>query len=155
MKDRVSIGVPCDLRYRNAVGALIQQICNRLEMEGEAPGTGYHVVSAFNEAFNNLALYTGDRTERVEVELELTRTQLIMLLKDSGQSFDFDSVEQPPIETLPESGLGIYIIRAAMNEVEYQPGSRDKVNVLRMVKHLQGHPHTHDADSTQGTFNDV
>jgi serine/threonine-protein kinase RsbW len=157
MTDRLSIRVPCDLRYRNAVGALIQQVCGRLEQEGAAPGMGFLVVSAFNEAFNNLAQYAyPDGGGLVEVELELTATRLVVVLNDWGRSFDFESVSEPNMEDLPESGLGIFIIRAAMDEVEYTPGPAGGNNVLKMVKELQG-PAGAGAGlgAAQGTYDDA
>jgi serine/threonine-protein kinase RsbW len=159
MTDRLSINVPCDLRFRNAVGALLQQVCNRLEQEGAAPGTGFQVVSAFNEAFNNLTQYAyPDGEGPVEVVLEILTTELVLSLVDWGRSFEFESVTEPDIEDLPESGLGIYIIRAAMDRVQYTPARAGGRNVLRMTKDLQAPlPDAPEVgfEPSQGTYDDA
>lgn len=139
------------------MGALIQNICNQLQREEMGPSLGLHVVSAFNEAFNNLALHAyGEHQGTVELLLELSPTQLKLVLSDSGRSFDFDAVNDPDLQELPESGLGIFIIRSFMNEVRYEPKSDGQTNVLRMVKYLHGQPPPMcSIDSAQGTFDDA
>lgn len=135
MGDRLSIVVPCALRCRDAVGALIQQVCQRLEANGARAGTGYQVLSAFNEAFNNLAKHAYPAGEgEVEIELQILPDRLVLELRDSGEPFDFGEVEQPDLDALPERGLGVYIIRSFMNEVDYRTAGDH--NVLRMVRHL-------------------
>lgn len=139
--DRLSIIVPCDLRFRDSVGALIHHVCQRLEQEGVEPGLSYQVVSAFNEAFNNLAQYAYEPTRPgvVEVHLELTPTQIALELRDTGRTFDFQAVESPDLTELPESGLGIFIIRSFMTDVIYRPGAGDgQPNQLRMIRTLGG-----------------
>jgi len=135
--DLVNITVPCDLWYRNPVGALIGAVCRQLENQGADRGIEVHVTSAFNEAFNNLALHASNAPGPVKVELEVTEDQLILHLKDTGKTFDFDAVLEPDLLKLPESGLGLFIIRSFMNEVQYRPGDEDGENVLRMVKWLR------------------
>lgn len=140
--DLLSIAVPCDLRFRDAVGALIQQVCQRLEQEGAESGLGYQVVSAFNEAFNNLVQYAYEPAQPgvVEVHLELTPTQIAVELRDTGRTYDFQAVESPDLTELPESGLGIFIIRSFMTDVIYRPGTGDgQPNQLRMIRTLGGH----------------
>lgn len=152
--DHLSIAVPCDLRFRDAVGALIQNVCQHLESEGAEPGLGYHVVSAFNEAFNNLVQYAYEPTRQgiVEVHLELDPKQIVVELRDTGQAFDFETVESPDLTELPESGLGIFIIRSFMTEVIYRPGARDgQPNQLRMIRTLGGRP----GRAAQGTNSDA
>ena len=139
--DRLSITVPCHLRYRDAVGALIQQVCNRLEQNGATGGLGYQVVSAFNEAFNNLAQYAYDPDHGgvVDVLLELSPEQLTVELQDTGKTFEYDTIESPDLDALPETGLGIFIIRSFMSDVSYQPGGDGRKNRFRMTRRLETH----------------
>ena len=134
----MQVTVPCDLRYRDAVGALIQQVCQRLEHEGAETGLGFQVVSAFNEAFNNLVQYAYPPPDHglVEVELAIGQDQLTLELLDSGATFELDAVESPDLDGLPETGLGIFIIRSFMTDVSYQAGSGGEKNRLRMIRQL-------------------
>lgn len=152
MADRLSITVPSDLRYRDAVGALIQQICSRLRPEDKGRTLGFQVVSAFNEAFNNLCRHAYQDRGEIEILLEIHLNELVIELRDEGRIFDFDSVEMPDLMEMPESGLGIFIIRSFMTEVEYRPGTDGAKNVLRMVRALDGKQMTAETnDPAQGT----
>jgi serine/threonine-protein kinase RsbW len=139
--EHVTIVLPCDLRYRDAAAALIREVCERLEREGEERGLGHQVVSAFNEAFNNLSLHGPGagraRSPVVEVELVLGAGELAIELRDQGDPFDYDDVTPPDLDQLPESGLGIFIMRSFMSEVCYTPRDGESTkNVLRMVRAL-------------------
>jgi len=137
MGDRISIVLPCDLRYRDAVGAMIQQVCRRLEHEGAEPGLGHQVLSAFNEAFNNLSLH-GEEPAPLEVDLDVDGSTLAIEIRDEGEPFNYNEVAAPDLDELPESGLGIFIMRSFMSEVLYEPreGGRGK-NRLRMIRDLK------------------
>jgi serine/threonine-protein kinase RsbW len=134
--DRLQIVLPCQLRYRDAAGALIAQICERLERERGEAGLRDQVISAFIEAFNNVALHTG-RPEEVQVALELDSQSLAIELRDRGEPFDYDRIPTPDLEQLPESGLGLFIMRSFMTTVNYHPGGSGRENVLRMVRKLK------------------
>jgi serine/threonine-protein kinase RsbW len=138
MGDHLRIEAPCHLLYRDAVGALIERVCQRLEEEGAQAGLGYQVVSAFNEAFNNLAIHAG--SERVEVRVEVSPAELALELRDEGPPYDYDEVPPPDLDALPESGLGIYIMRSFMTTVCYTPRTDGGTNVLRMVRTLTDDP---------------
>jgi serine/threonine-protein kinase RsbW len=134
---RLAISVPARIEYRDKVGALLVEVCR-----GELPGPGgamlgHHIVSAFNEAFNNAVLhaYAGRSDGTVELELKIEPPRVELTLADHGRSFDPLSVREPDLDTFPEGGLGLYIMRTFMNEVEYHPG---EPNVLTMVKYLDG-----------------
>lgn len=152
MADRLSITVPSDLRYRDAVGALIQQVCSRLQPGDRGQSLGFQVVSAFNEAFNNVCRHAYEDPGEIEILLEIRGLELVIELRDEGRIFDFNSVEMPDLMEMPESGLGIFIIRSFMTEVEYRPGAAGAKNVLRMVRTLDETQMTAGAgDPAQGT----
>lgn len=140
MGERISVVLPCDLRYRDAIGAMIREVCARLEHEGAEPGLGHQVISAFNEAFNNLSLHgdEGPRPGPVEVELLLSAEQLAIEIRDLGEPFNYNDVSAPDLDELPESGLGIFIMRSFMSEVHYEPRSNATgKNRLRMIRVLK------------------
>ena len=135
--DRFRIEMPCQLVYRDAAGALIASICERLEHAGRSDdGLRDQVVSAFNEAFNNLALHSGHASE-VRIGVEVGERELAIEMRDHGEAFDYDDVPPPDLDELPESGLGIFIMRSFMSAVDYRPGQGGEENVLRMVRHLR------------------
>jgi anti-sigma regulatory factor (Ser/Thr protein kinase) len=141
LNTRISLLVPCQLISRDAISSLVEHICTRLEQEGEPEGFRYQVVSAFNEAFNNLARHGGEKLKNKEimVVVEVNELQIIIELHDSGKGFKFpkqteDEVPQPG--ELRESGMGLFIMSSFMSELKYQSNSEDGVNILRMVRNL-------------------
>jgi serine/threonine-protein kinase RsbW len=93
------------------------------------------VVSAVGEAFNNIVLhgYEGRDDGVIELEIRTRRDRISVELRDYGASFDPTTVPDPDFESLPESGFGLFIIRAFMN-ISYRPG---RPNVLTLTKTLQ------------------
>ena len=134
--DRLRIELPCQLIYRDAIGSLIAEICERLEQEGADEGLKDQVVSAFNEAFNNLALHSGSTSE-VRIIIEIGELEMAIEMRDCGQPFNYSEVHAPDLDDLPESGLGVFIMRSFMTVVDYHPGQGGQENVLRMVRQLQ------------------
>jgi serine/threonine-protein kinase RsbW len=92
-----------------------------------------HVVSAVGEAFNNIAIhgYRGRAAGMVEIELAASPEQLSIELRDYGKSYDPRNAPTPDLDSLPESGLGVFIIKSFMDSVEYTPGPP---NVLKLTK---------------------
>lgn len=139
----VALSVPVDLRFRDPVGALISRVCEQLEEQrAAAPGTARQVLSAFNEAFNNLAIHGGCEAGCCELELEVSPGQLTLRIKDQGPGFDPPSTPyvDPTLglpEELAEGGYGLHIMRAFMTEVSYVQGVRGEPNVLTMIRSLE------------------
>ncbi len=137
----IHLRVPGSLRYRDlavrVVGAACKLVGNSDETTGAIRNTAWdnEVVSAFGEAFNNTAIhsYDGRKAGDVEIEVDVGPAGITIRLIDYGNSFSMDDVPVPDLDALPESGLGLYIIRSFMDEVKYVPGSP---NVLSMTKYL-------------------
>jgi serine/threonine-protein kinase RsbW len=134
--------VPGTLRYRDLAVRVVGAACKLVGAQDMDTGPfrinsewDNQVVSAFGEAFNNAAIhsYRDSKPGDVEVEVDVGPTYITIRLIDFGRSFDPDDVPPPNLDALPESGLGLYIIRSFMDEVKYEPGSP---NVLSMTKHL-------------------
>jgi serine/threonine-protein kinase RsbW len=134
------ISVPARLECRDQVGTQLVEACRR-QVPGE-PGEilGHQIVSVFNEAFNNVVLHAyADTAEgMLEISLDIEPPRLELTITDNGRSFDPRDVPLPDLDSLPEGGLGLYIMRAIMNEVDYQPGTP---NVLRLIKYLDEEAH--------------
>jgi serine/threonine-protein kinase RsbW len=136
----IVVTAPVGLDHRDPIGALVRAVCSRLELGGRArSGMGDQVISAFNEAFNNLVIH-GRRPggePRCEVEIEATDSALILRLKDHGPGFDMDAERPVPRASDPgEGGYGLHIIRSFMSAVHYERGEGGAPNVLTMVRAL-------------------
>jgi len=93
------------------------------------------VVTAVSEAFNNIVLhaYAGREDGIIEMDIRTRHNHISVELRDFGTSFDPDEIPTPDLDRLPESGLGMFIIKELM-EVSYRPG---RPNVLVLSKRFQ------------------
>jgi serine/threonine-protein kinase RsbW len=139
----IRLRVPGALKYRDLAVRAVAAAC-KLVGSGEGHSSGPlrvnrefddQVVSAFGEAFNNAALhsYRGRTPGDVEIEMEVGLESIVIRMIDYGNSFDIGHVPEPDLDSLPESGLGIFIIKSFMDEVEYKAGAP---NILCMKKRL-------------------
>jgi serine/threonine-protein kinase RsbW len=130
----ILLRVPGTLEYRNLALRAVSEAC-RIAQHDEWEGASLEAqtVSALGEAFNNIAIhsYAGRPPGEVIVEISWTRDEIVMQITDEGQSFDPEQVALPDLDALPEGGMGLFIIRSFMDEVDYQAGPP---NVLRLVK---------------------
>jgi serine/threonine-protein kinase RsbW len=136
----IQLWVPGELKYRALVVHAVAAACRLVGAGGpqRSPGSRRfddEVISAFGEAFNNVAIhgYRGRVRGDVHIEIEPSEGAIEIRIKDFGASFDLSRVPPPKIDDLPESGLGVFIMRSFMDEVSYRPGSP---NVLSLSKRL-------------------
>jgi serine/threonine-protein kinase RsbW len=91
------------------------------------------MLTAFGEAFNNIVIhgYRGRDNGMLDIEAELSPAQMTLRLMDTGQECAFDEVDPPDFASIPESGMGVYMIHALVDEVHYRGGPP---NVLSLIK---------------------
>jgi serine/threonine-protein kinase RsbW len=77
---------------------------------------------------------------RLQIQIENCHEWMRVMIKDTGMSFDPAQASPPDLEALPESGLGIFIMRSFVDEVTYLPGSAGSPNVLTLFKRLDENP---------------
>jgi len=101
-----------------------------------------HIVSAVGEAYNNIVLhgYAGREPGTIQIHIENCREWMRVMIKDTGTSFDPAQAKPPDLEALPESGLGIFIMRSFVDEMTYVPGTDGSPNVLMLFKRLDEIP---------------
>jgi serine/threonine-protein kinase RsbW len=96
---------------------------------------------AVDEACSNVMLHAHrlDSKKEVRVEVRIADEKLTIQLLDEGPQFDPTQVSSPDMKEYLEQhrvgGLGIYLIRRLMDEVEYRRDSAGR-NCLRMVKYF-------------------
>lgn len=96
------------------------------------------VVSALGEAFNNVAIhaYRGMAPKAVDLEIEASAEGITLRMADTGHSFEpAEEVKRTPaMASLPESHMGLFIMRSCMDKVTYRPGGGDVPNLLTLSK---------------------
>lgn len=93
----------------------------------------HEIVTAFGEAFNNIVIHGyRDRSDgMLDVEADLRDDEMTLRLIDTGRAVDFGGLTPPDLGSMPEGGMGVYMIHALVDEVVYQGG---EPNVLSLTK---------------------
>lgn len=137
---RAALRIPARLTHRGVAIALVSGFVEALP--GATRDFRNEVVTAFGEVFNNLVIHgyadasadaDAGAGPEVDVEAVATAESLTLHISDTGQEIDFTKIEMPDLGALPESGMGIFMIHALVDEVSYRAGSP---NELTLVKRL-------------------
>lgn len=134
----IVLEVPATLEYRDVATRVVSAACRFAVPSQDTVARRVfrdEVVSAFGEAFNNIALhaYRGLPPGSLRIEVVPSDEGISIRLVDRGKSFDPATIPEPTLADLPESGLGVFIIRSFMDEVIYEPG---QPNVLTLIKRI-------------------
>lgn len=114
-----------------------EQIGERLSL---APDLVFNLNLVLEEAVSNVINYAYPHQEGKEINIQasLMKDNLIFVITDSGVAFDPTLVPEADItlsaEERPIGGLGIFIIKQIMNEVNYQ--RIDGKNVFTLKKFI-------------------
>ena len=129
---RISLRFSATLEHRvmaiDVISALVGQI------EGATRDFRNELVTAFGEAFNNIVIHGyRDRSDgMLDVEAEMNSKGMCVRLIDTGNQVNFSQCEPPDLTAMPESGMGVFLIHAFVDEVNYRGGSP---NVLSLTKY--------------------
>lgn len=106
----------------------------------------HEMITAFGEAFNNIVIHSyRDQSDGVlEIEAELRADEMTLRLSDTGRAFDFEALDPPDLTSMPEGGMGVFMIHALMDEVVYRRGSP---NVLSLRKRTTPEATTSEAET--------
>lgn len=143
----VSAACKLAVKPRSAAGAAVASAAQSSEVAALAPPRDVtrerrfmsELVSAVSEAFNNIAIhgYRGREPDVVQVEIAIEPEWMTVELRDFGNSFDITQARPPDLDSMPESGLGIFIIRSFVDKVSYVPSYvSGQPNVLTLSKRI-------------------
>ena len=128
-----------------AVAENIPAVTDFVNTELETLGCSFAVQAqidiAIDELFGNIAIYAykpGTGPATVQVEIEDDPVSVIITFLDNGKAFNPLEREDPDI-TLPArkrkpGGLGIFMVRKTMDNVDYE--YREGKNILRIRKKI-------------------
>jgi serine/threonine-protein kinase RsbW len=132
----VSLSFSSDFEFMDTVHVLTDEILNLVGFEEDER---YWLTIAVREAITN-AVKHGNRMDpdkRVGVDFSLTEDELEVVVRDSGEGFNANSVPDPrlPENLLKDKGRGIYYIRTFMDKVDYDI-VEGRGTTITMVKKL-------------------
>ena len=95
---------------------------------------------AFSEACSNVHrhAYGGRRDGRVEVRVVVEDEQVVVVLAHGGAPFDPTGYVPPDLRRPSESGYGLYLIRALVDEVSFEDtGSGGRVVLVKRKRNAE------------------
>lgn len=111
-----------------------------------AAGSGFdeevcHGISmAVREAAVNAVLHGNayDPKKKVKVTMERTPDSIVIAIADQGRGLDPEAVPDPlsPDNLLKQSGRGIFLIKAFMDEVQFR--NLEQGTEIKLIKHVPG-----------------
>ncbi|MEG0499900.1 MAG: ATP-binding protein [Rikenellaceae bacterium] len=114
----------------------IEEIGEQLDMK---PSLVMSLNLVLEEAVSNIILYAfpQKKGELITILAEKTDNLLVFTITDKGVEFDPTVIPEADItlsaEDRPVGGLGIYLIKKIMNEVEYQRIDGNNVFTLKKI----------------------
>jgi serine/threonine-protein kinase RsbW len=134
--DEVCLEVPAKIGCRNVVMRTVSAVFRLAAVASYAQGAlCMDLLSAVGEAYNNIVLhgYAGRAPGPIQMKIRSFSRRVSVEIRDTGVSFDPAQAPAPDLASLPESGVGIFLMRAMVDEVSYIAGCP---NVLTLVKRL-------------------
>ena len=129
----IRVRVPSRLEYRDLAIRLVASACKLVPNGGD--DFSNEVISAFSEALNNVVIHGGDsKGEDIQIEIEPKDDRLTIRLMDYGKSFDPHDAMPPDLDSLPESGLGVFIMRSFMDDITYLGGAPNTLSMTKFLK---------------------
>lgn len=129
----ITVVVPSRLDYFDGISILLEKLCQGLDEL-----IVFQVVSACNEAFNNVIEHAQLGAHgQVEVQMERTGAHLALRIIDDGRPYESDFTKLSTKDedwSLREHGMGWTIIRNCMNQITYERRER---NILSMIRYLE------------------
>ncbi len=134
--ERIALRVPRDTYYLSLIRHAVVDLARRVGFEAAATA---EIEMAVDEACSNAVRHA--EGDAVSIEAVADASGIAVTVHYGGEPFAFERCGAPDLEAyLAErqpGGLGVYIIRRFMDEVEYRHRP-DCGNELRMRKYLAG-----------------
>jgi serine/threonine-protein kinase RsbW len=144
----IRVIVPARLRYREVVLRAVAGACRLVGERGRPPLSVQEsidlserfdaaLVSAVSEIFNNIVIHGhggGDVDADVVIGIGAGNQCICLRITDTGEPFDDRAIPRPDLRSLPEAGMGLYIARSCLDELEYRPGPPNLWHLTKCMK---------------------
>jgi serine/threonine-protein kinase RsbW len=132
--EEIRLTFPRKVSYLLFATSISQQICQQIKECREDKNFASDVELCVSEACTNAIKYgqSTDGEDIITLFFEIHPDRLVIRVQDKGSGFNLEDLPDPDLESFPERGYGLYIIRSKMDDVEYS--QTDKGNFLTMIK---------------------
>ena len=130
----ISITVNPTMETVSQIAAFVEEEMEKLEI---SPKISMKLMIAVDEIYSNIIRYSG--ATEATIKIEKTETELCLWFIDNGKPYNPLDAEEPDITTSSEDrkigGLGIFMVRKMLNNVEYK--YIDGKNILKLTKVIE------------------
>lgn len=132
MNDTVNLSLPSKPEYVSVARLTASFVANKMGFDIEAVED---IKLAVGEACNNAVIHSGSH-DTYNLEFIQNQETLIIEIKDFGSGFDFAEYHEPKLDDLQENGLGLFIIKSLMDDVEIdsEKGSGTKIKMCKTLE---------------------
>jgi serine/threonine-protein kinase RsbW len=124
-QDKISLALPCKAEYVSAARLTVSGIASRMGFDIE---TVEDIKVAVSEVCNRIICIAGAADRRYEIVFDIFEDKLKIAFTSDIENIGCIFENDP-------TGLGISIINAFMDEVEFCPGNKDYI--LSMTKNFE------------------
>ena len=130
----ISITVNPTMETVSQIAAFVEEEMEKLEI---SPKISMKLMIAVDEIYSNIIRYSG--ATEATIKIEKIETELCLWFIDNGKPYNPLDAEEPDITTSSEDrkigGLGIFMVRKMLNNVEYK--YIDGKNILKLTKVIE------------------
>jgi serine/threonine-protein kinase RsbW len=132
--EEIRLTLPRKVSYLRFATSVSKQICQQIKKCREDKSFATDVELCVSEACTNAIKYgrCGELEDVISLYFQIFPDKLIIKVQDKGSGFNLDKLPEPDIESLPDRGYGLYIIRSKMDDVKYVQTKEG--NFLTMIK---------------------
>lgn len=138
---KIELAIESSLANVSLLGVTVNKICSKIKLE---PKICCQLELCVVEAVNNCIIhaYQNNPGKQVKIHIEHAKDEICFKICDTGRfmnpfknitsQLDFDPARSI---SLPDSGMGVYIINQIMDKVSYK--SVNGINTLAMTKSIE------------------
>ncbi len=138
--DVVEVALPSDPKYLPLVRALVEQSA---EVAGFSADECQRIALGVTEGITNVMRhgYGGCTHRRIDLLLHAPTGTFRIDIRDYGRFVDPDRIRSRPLEAVRPGGLGVHLMKATMDSVEYKRNDHGGTT-LTLIKHMAATPPT-------------
>jgi serine/threonine-protein kinase RsbW len=132
--EEIRLTFPRKVSYLVFATSISKQICQQIIECREDKSFASDVELCVSEACTNAIKYgrSAEKEDNISLYFQIHPDKLVIKVQDKGSGFNLNKLPAPDLESLPERGYGLYIIRSKMDDVQYS--RTEKGNFLTMKK---------------------
>jgi serine/threonine-protein kinase RsbW len=132
--DEFYLRIPARIEYLNLATTLCRKLCSHAPKQAQDKDLVEDIELCISEACTNAIKYGcgGGEGDTISIKFLLFSERVIIQVGDQGEGFELEQIPVPDLDTHPERGYGLYIIRAKMDNIRYVRSPQG--NYLEMTK---------------------